>query len=399
MNSIVPKPLSEALSFYTGLPLENINYESFKAAAIERLKILKKIEANIKDFSAVKTMQDDLVGHYCLRLVCAHSKASAAWFVSMESLLFKYRLDINKDLTAQFFSQSFFPHLSNISELNNLTDSAARNMSGAARCISIEKDCAFDPSNTNTTNLTDRFKIHFTKCSDLLAKRTLNLEYGYVLADKTNLEVLKSFMYGEFKRFLGKKVDALYDQIVIDTDERLLNLNRDIFSLNTNTSDGCKDVLDKFDSYPLCIQGLISKLKMQRHLKYADRQTLSLFFKDVGLPMEDTIFFFRSNFNCSSEQFNKDYLYAIRHNYGLEGKKGNYSSYSCPKMFSFSNDASAYGCPFIKHPDFVRAHSDIEDLTPDAARCCSKLAAKKAGKEVSTPILSPADYFRFVTKK
>ena len=57
--------------------------------------------------------------------------------------------------------------------------------------------------------------------------------------------------------------------------------------------------------------------------------------------------------NFLSLQFDKQYSYSIRYNYGREGKKTNFSAYGCIKII-MSNPAAtdAHGCPF-KHMDDV----------------------------------------------
>jgi hypothetical protein len=58
--------------------------------------------------------------------------------------------------------------------------------------------------------------------------------------------------------------------------------------------------------------------------------------KGIGLPMEEALHFWRQEFapRTKPEAFNKEYAYNIRHIYGKEGARKNYTPYSCIKMIT-----------------------------------------------------------------
>ncbi len=50
----------------------------------------------------------------------------------------------------------------------------------------------------------------------------------------------------------------------------------------------------------------------------------------LGLPIDEAIAFWRKSFSkITDDEFNKKYKYNIRHSYGLEGRKANYSALRC----------------------------------------------------------------------
>jgi len=76
---------------------------------------------------------------------------------------------------------------------------------------------------------------------------------------------------------------------------------------------------------PMCMRNLNQSLKEKNHLKHFSRQQFGLFLKEIGLPLEEAIIFWRMSFkNHTPDQFNKEYKYNIRHNYGQEGGRINY---------------------------------------------------------------------------
>jgi DNA primase large subunit len=73
--------------------------------------------------------------------------------------------------------------------------------------------------------------------------------------------------------------------------------------------------------------------------------------------LEDALRFWRDEFTkqIDADKFEKLYAYNIRHNYGKEGKRTNYTPYSCIKIImSTVGHDDAHGCPF--------RHSDLPHL-------------------------------------
>ncbi|KAK1305983.1 putative DNA primase large subunit [Acorus calamus] len=102
-------------------------------------------------------------------------------------------------------------------------------------------------------------------------------------------------------------------------------------------------------SFPLCMRHLFEKLREEHHLKHGGRMQLGLFLKGVGLKLEDALAFWRAEFSqkVGSERFDKEYAYSVRHNYGKEGKRTDYTPYSCQKIISSTPGVGDHhGCPY-----------------------------------------------------
>lgn len=101
--------------------------------------------------------------------------------------------------------------------------------------------------------------------------------------------------------------------------------------------------------FPPCMQNLSYALKRDAHLKHTSRLHYGLFLKGIGLSLEEALIFWRKSFHrMTDDEFNKKgYAYGIRYNYGMEGKRTNYTPYSCMRIISsMPGPGDTHGCPF-----------------------------------------------------
>lgn len=374
------------ITFYDKLHKTKVEYTEFENLIIKRMKILKEIE-NLK-FEAtnynMNNIEEDIESHFYCRLLCSQDFWSAKWLTSMEVQLFRKKISVlNQSWIEKYFKHSFFRNISNIDVSRN----------------QITHKSQFTPTKVHSYEFNDQIYVHFTKVCDLLASRKIKISKGYT---KLSTVVINSCLTNFYSDFLESKMRDLHYFNLMNPDERLKKLHEQIFSTKkdvfmSSSLESCLRYL------PPCIEGLMAKLKKNRHLKYNDRQTLCLFFKECGVDVEENVKFMRASFSTSKEVFDKEYLYGIRHNYGLEGRKAQYSCFSCQKIISFKNDGNSYGCPLSKGRENIDEYlnikniniPEIEDLLKEnnPQKVCTGLLSKIIRKDTKI-VSSPIDFYR-----
>lgn len=376
------------LQFYRLPPIDNITLTDFEDYAINRLKVLKLIErVGIKyvrgreDYNttldrelrklklmpvavARRTSKDDIdmndeefdarkmdhISHFILRLAYCRSEDLRRWFIMQEMDLFRYRF-LNE-------STSQITKFMEANDLNYQPIPKEEKERLLPKLIASSRD-----PNPLTLQSTDFYKVPFTEALDLVKGRKVYLEKGWAYVPHSDLV---SIILSVYRAHLSHALAVTARGIPhLEEDDRLLpllsNLSKQYLGedYGKKIPSGGNIRLEDMDnhsrtSFPLCMRQLHSSLRENHHLKHGGRQQYGLFIKGIGLTMDQALKFWRNEFTklMDVDKFEKSHTYNIRHNYGQEGKRTNYTPYSCMKiiMTSAPGIGDHHGCPF-RHND------------------------------------------------
>ncbi|EPR79888.1 DNA primase large subunit [Spraguea lophii 42_110] len=383
MRRVSLREENERLSFYDENVIEELNFLEFKSKVQNRIKILKKIENNVKDIKILdfKDENDDTVSHFCTRLICVQSTWLINWFINLEVKMMKIKLENMKiSEIKKYFIQKIINKIKNIEVGDN---------------IFIGPTCYYD----------EKYEIeieskpiiaHFSFLSEMVGKREVIPQKGKITIED---DYIKNLIENLYRKFLQRKMLELQDKIKENNDERFTTIFNDIFSSTTEIKTSSFAAIEKY--FPPCIAGIIKKMK-SGHIKYYDRQVLTRFLKDAGVSMEESVELYKKYFKCSTEKFEKEYLYSIRHNYGMEGKRANYQTYNCQKIISFTSKMNV-GCPFSRpREEFVDylankplKFEDIEDIfTKNNQQSCTNFLEKLTNLKIKDRISTPIEFYK-----
>ena len=375
VNRVLHEP---ALSLYNLPPTHNVSLDEFESYAIDRLQLLRTIEAlrsrNIKgtDFSnAMKKAearyipmntrddrQKDNTSHFILRLAYCKSEDLRRWFLQHECELFRFR-----------FQQSSPGQIDAFMKANNLGyapigKDEKRRLATQLKHVFLAGLKGGTPSskfNEIFSNM-EYYQVPFTEVLTLVSRRQVYVEAGFAYVPRDQLITL---LQGRFRSSLSKELIHAFQQLpLIYDDRRIAPLLRNVSKLyvgkNFNGSNAKGEVsaesIDGFanEGYmPACMGELHAALKRDHHLRHAGRMQYGLFLKGIGLPLDDALRFWQREFTkkITSDVFMKSYAYNIRHNYGKEGKRADYSPYSCQKIILGAGPGHGeyHGCPYKEY--------------------------------------------------
>ncbi|KAF9942500.1 hypothetical protein BGZ67_001482 [Mortierella alpina] len=396
-------PYPTRLNFYKDPPPLEISIEEFEQFALDRMQILSALLTaqmrNLTPEQLDKTMNEafkkympmapnsigshiqtghlteerkkDHISHFILRLAYSRSQELRSWFLRAECALFRYRFE--KELRGD---QVDFLASQNLS-WKKVSDDDKRLLKERLKASSFK---AQDIVNE------DYFEVDFEKVPGLVGRRQVYVQAGkaYVpLADQVVL-VLE-----EFKERLANALELTGRALPrMDEDDRLMpvlnNINKQYLGREFTTSAiageiQAQDVDDLKVHMPMCMEHLHDELRREKHTRHGGRMQYGLFLKGIGLSLEQALIFWQTAFEKQTpDQFNKNYAYNIRHSYGMEGKRTDYTPYSCKSIIMNNAPGSGdhHGCPFrhFSAPNMraqLAAHQVDEFDTEDIMRLVS----------------------------
>ncbi|XP_076462367.1 DNA primase large subunit-like [Babylonia areolata] len=372
---------SHCVQIYKFPPTDTITLDEFEELAVERLKVLKAVETagvryakgsenynkllereiretklknsvfekgSLDDSLKQQNRWKDHVSHFILRLAYCRSEDLRRWFIQQEVDLFRFRFQQESPQSRAEFMV--------LNDLNYHPIDKEEHLQFRQQLNSACKD------ETYYTPSVQFYKVPFTEALDLVRGRRVFLHHGSAYVPQDDLV---SILLTVYRVQLSYSLSVTARRLPhLEEDGRLLPMLCSLSRRYVGQDYGNKkpvgemtaDMIDMLSkkSFPLCMQQLHSAFRTNHHLRHGGRQQFGLFLKGIGLSLEEAIKFWRTEFTkiIDADQFDKKYLYNIRHNYGKEGKKTDYTPYSCMKIITSNAPATGdfHGCPF-KHSD------------------------------------------------
>uniref|UniRef100_A0A3Q0SSQ6 DNA primase large subunit n=1 Tax=Amphilophus citrinellus TaxID=61819 RepID=A0A3Q0SSQ6_AMPCI len=386
-TSLQSELYGQHLQFYGQPPLENISLSEFETFAVERLKLLKtveslgvsyvkltdqyksKLEKELKalnfPYSEFEKRRKDHISHFILRLAYCQTEDLRRWFIQQEVDLFRFRFgDLDPKQQLEFLHKNNLHYVTISSEEKMELKDQLINSSFGISGITVKEH--------------EFYKVPFQDALDLVRSRKVYLKQGYAYIPHQDIVTI---VLNDFRTRLSKALALTARSLpAVHSDERLQPLLNHLshayvgqdYSIQKNVGKISLDQIDSLSgkSFPLCMRQLHQALRENHHLRHGGRMQYGLFLKGIGLSLEQALQFWKSEFirgKVDADKFDKAYAYSIRHMFGKEGKRTDYTPYSCMKVI-LSNPPSQgdhHGCPF-RHsdPELLKQKLQVYKVSP-----------------------------------
>jgi len=393
------------ISIYEQPPDGEVSLEEFEQFALDRMRVLKAIdsskakgvkpeelskiiETSLNQYLPLRDKGEDVeedrrkdhVSHFILRIAYSRTEDLRRWFLRQEEQLFRHRFN-NLDVDSRNHIMTMLNSKGGANaetELKTMDQDEWDMYSG--ELLQLFGNVAVAGSeilkNVHRQPWQHIYKVPFEEVPDLIAQRKVLLKRGsaFVISRDIVSVVMNNFRLRLSKQ-LTENARFFYSKAEEES-ERLGPLLHNLTNayLGADFSSGPvtgRITLDKLPaainrSAPMCMRALFQKMSgSPHHLKHDGRMQFGLFLKGIGVTLEDSLAWWREEMmrgGKTAEQFDKAYAYNIRHNYGQEGKRTNYTPYSCMKIISSTPvGEQCHGCPY-KHWEESRLVSAMNQM-------------------------------------
>lgn len=340
------------------------------------------LKQHMQEDTSEATRRKDTISHFVLRLAYCQTDELRRWFIQHECDLFRQKFRIISENEKVSFLEKC--HLPCRRLRQDQFKALEEKLLAVYRSQQSEKITKEELSKESKF-----FQVPFESVPELVAMRKVYVKDGAVFLRASQLTAL---LVGHFRAQLSKCLILTarkWDEFSAGEQQRLAPL---VESLNKRYlgpdydngvrrggSDSPVTIQDlpslAAESFPLCMSHLYHRLKASHHLKYGGRMQLGLFLKGIGLNLQDALAFWKAEFapKCDGDQFEKKYAYNIRHNYGKEGNRRDYTPYSCMKIITSTPGSDEHhGCPY-RHKSEDDLRSMLQVLSLESQRVDSIL--------------------------
>ncbi|KAI9364974.1 eukaryotic and archaeal DNA primase, large subunit-domain-containing protein [Zopfochytrium polystomum] len=394
-----------ALCPYTSPPRAEITVDDFELWALDRLKVLRAIDAAaIRSKAAassnstaaasaaataasLKPLLDkhlrltpnslaaaagasrvanerlkDHCSHYILRLAYCRTEDNRAWFLRTETALFRARFEAEPAADRDAFLRRHAAALG--CDAADSPPAELRAIQGELAAVH-GADVAAAAVERRPGTRGGFYKVPFERVAGLVARRAVVVAAGFAYVPDAERPLLVAHAFRERLRDALEATARAMPRM--DEDDRLAPVLNSIARQlatggydpnNTAAGAGAGTIraaevnrLAKEGHFPPCMLHMQTHLAANSHLKHTGRLQFSLFLKGAGLPLDEALVYWRKAFSkLTDDQFSKAYAYNVRFNYGREGSRRDYAPHSCQRiiMEHGPNAAAgeAHGCPF-----------------------------------------------------
>ena len=350
---------TKLLSLYNQPPNAEITLEDFELYALDRLQVLRNIESlrlrgmkgdefrmKLEEVITAalpmtqgtpEEVRKDQISHFILRIAYCKTEDLRRWFLKQESELFRFRLErLDSQERAKFMEQNGLAY-------DMVSKEDVLRLKAQLQAVPVfTQQPGYGSATAVDVTRTQFFRIPFTQALDLVAHRQVFLENGFAYVP---VERLVSIIVARFRSNLSRGLlDAFssYPYILADTRiaPMVANMSKQYTGKDftqTKSSDAVNiDDLDMLAdrSMPLCMRVLHKNLRQEHKLKHWGRLQYGLFLKGAGLSLEDALQFWEREFTkiMTTDVFNKQYAYSVRHYFGKEGRRKDYTPFNCSKV-------------------------------------------------------------------
>uniref|UniRef100_A0A0G4GXJ2 DNA primase large subunit C-terminal domain-containing protein n=1 Tax=Chromera velia CCMP2878 TaxID=1169474 RepID=A0A0G4GXJ2_9ALVE len=294
----------------------------------------------------------DGLSHFILRLAYCKSQEAREWLVTQETRLFHYRLDKANPETQR----------------DMLTELVGSDHETIANPEQYFRSKRREDLANYYLGETELLRVPFEEALSLVGRRRVALMGGYAFVTTSDVP---SLLANKFRKNLHDSLEEMASSaatVEILQNERIRSFMHGIGTAYSGVTGGkgaagfavgdaervTPERIEQLkECFPPCMRQLYSHLKSEHHLKHWGRLQLRLFLKGAGMKLDEQMDMWAKLMapKVDAEKFRKEHSYNIRHAYGREGKRADYSPWSCFKILGGQSPPNpgpgeVHGCPF-----------------------------------------------------